>query len=56
MGGCPSTEEASCPSDGAVARRELRSSSAHVGLCSHTVLDELLVGERRFVASMHVRD
>lgn len=56
MGGCPSTEEAPCSSDGAVVtRRELWASTLQIGGCHHRVLDELLLGERRFIADMHVR-
>jgi len=58
MGGCPSTEEAPRhSSDGAVvSRRELWAPTLPGGACNHKLLDELLLGERRFVADMHVRE
>lgn len=58
MGGCPSTEEAPCFVDGTIAssRRELWTSALQIGGgCNHKLLEELLLGERRFVADMHVR-
>lgn len=58
MGGCPSTEEAPCYADGTVvsSRRELWTPALQMGGgCNHKLLEEVLLGERRFVADMHVR-
>lgn len=57
MGGCPSTEEAPSHSDGTIiSRRELWASALQIGGCNHKLLDEVLLGERRFAADMHVRE
>lgn len=57
MGVCPSAEEAPSHPDGAiVSRRELWASALQIGGCNHKLLDEVLLGERCFVAEMHVRE
>ena len=56
MGSCPSTEEAPNHSDGSlISRREPWAPTQSSGACNHRLLDELLLGERRFAADMHVR-
>lgn len=56
MGVCPSTEEATSHPDGTIiSRRELWASALQIGGCNHKLVDEVLMGERRFVADMHVR-